>query len=72
LFGAEWTPVENLNIGFGLNFLLDSFLTIDVKNYQVDLGGFWNKFALFAQNGTNFLGALFTDTTINLTVSYKY
>ncbi|GHU05733.1 hypothetical protein FACS1894147_12190 [Spirochaetia bacterium] len=69
--GMTIAPVEGLSIGFGLNVILDQLILIDATKMTVALGPFWGSFNPF--NGTSdIFGGLFSSTSFDLTVSYKF
>ena len=69
-FGLTFTPVENVVIGFGLNSIIDQFFGIDLYRMQFETGSWWTA----ANDRNNFvsqLGSVFSDITVDLTVSVR-
>jgi hypothetical protein len=67
--GLIFDPNQNLSIGFGINALVDGLFVLDLRNMRITRGTF---FAGGTTTNGGFLTNLFTDATIDLTVSYKF
>ncbi|MDR0669457.1 MAG: hypothetical protein LBF95_05190, partial [Treponema sp.] len=65
--GLVFDPNQNLSVGLGINALLDGLFVVDLEDMQVTPGAFFT-------GGTagGFLTNLFTNSTIDLTVSCKF
>jgi len=72
-FGMTLTPVQNVVIGFGLNTIIDRFVRIDLYRMRIDTGGAdsWWSDAGDASNSVGALAGIFSDITLDFTVSIR-
>jgi hypothetical protein len=72
--GLILDPNQNLSIGFGINALIDGLFVLNLQTMRITPGTFFQGVGntTAGPNTGSFLTGLFTNTAIDLTVSYKF